>query len=356
MDKNQFLYMQLYEDIKAKIENQVLKEDTKLPSDKVLAKEYKVSLITVKKALTMLKEEGYIRRVSGVGSFVNIPQIGAKLLDEIELPEQKIQKIGVVLEHISSAFGVELLNVLEKRCDELGYKLFLRFSNYNREKETKEIQFLLSEGIVGLIVMPCHGTYYNPLILQMIIADFPVVMIDKKLEGISVSSVRTANLEAMLELVAFLAREGKKRIGYLTCDIVGTSSLQERMDGYAKGIEEQRLIQLPLCTLNANREKENQEKENQEDVQIIKEYIENEKLDGLICAEYYLLQLAKKTKISNDLQICCMDGPLGIGHVHMLQDEERLAIEAVRLLLKQIENTREQSVEDIIIPAKLILS
>lgn len=39
--------------------------------------------------------------------------------------------------------------------------------------------------------MPCHGKYYNTGILKRVIEHFPMVLIDKQVEGIQVSSVRT---------------------------------------------------------------------------------------------------------------------------------------------------------------------
>ena len=32
--------------------------------------------------------------------------------------------------------------------------------------------------------MPCHGLYYNTAILKLVIEEFPMVLIDKKMEGI----------------------------------------------------------------------------------------------------------------------------------------------------------------------------
>ena len=44
------------------------------------------------------------------------------------------------------------------------------------------------------------------------LADFPVVLVDKKMEGIAVASVRTNGEEAMQQLVHYLAERGRKQI------------------------------------------------------------------------------------------------------------------------------------------------
>lgn len=54
--------------------------------------------------------------------------------------------------------------------------------------------------------MPCHGKYYNTGILKQVIEHFPMVLIDKQMEAIPVSSVRTDNYAAMKALVDYLER------------------------------------------------------------------------------------------------------------------------------------------------------
>ncbi len=64
------IYEQIMEQIKNKVMHGELKEDTALPSVRVLAKELKVSALTVKKAYDALEEEGFVNTVHGKGSFV----------------------------------------------------------------------------------------------------------------------------------------------------------------------------------------------------------------------------------------------------------------------------------------------
>lgn len=49
-----------------------LQEDTMLPSVRTLAKELKVSALTVKKAYDALEEEGFVNTVHGKGSFCGL--------------------------------------------------------------------------------------------------------------------------------------------------------------------------------------------------------------------------------------------------------------------------------------------
>ena len=64
------IYEQILSQIKSQIMNGQLKENEMLPSVRGLAKEIKVSALTVKKAYDALEEEGFIVTVHGKGSYV----------------------------------------------------------------------------------------------------------------------------------------------------------------------------------------------------------------------------------------------------------------------------------------------
>lgn len=66
----------IYEQIKNEIISQILSDDLKegesLPSIRALAKDIKISVMTVKKAYDELEREGYILTQQGKGSFVSL--------------------------------------------------------------------------------------------------------------------------------------------------------------------------------------------------------------------------------------------------------------------------------------------
>ena len=64
----------IYEQIKNQIISQIisgeLQEGEMIPSIRLLAKEIKISIMTIKKAYDELENEGYIKSVQGKGTFV----------------------------------------------------------------------------------------------------------------------------------------------------------------------------------------------------------------------------------------------------------------------------------------------
>ena len=357
--RDNFLYMNIYDDLKKKINQGVYAEGTKIPPEEELKSKFGVSMITVKKALGMLKEEGLVQRIPGVGTYVKGRNTG--IADEIDTETTHLpaRKIGLVMEHVSSSFGLDLLYKIDRTLEAEGYKAITRFSYYSREKETEEINFLMDSDIAGLIVMPCHGVYYNPKILKLILEGFPVVVIDKKLEGISVPSVRTDNKQAIKALVKHLWECGCKRIGFATSEIVGTSSLQERKNGFYEAAAEYSLEVLPECelTFDQNIYEHTASRENIEKATgYLKDY--QGKVDGIICAEYSLvpavMEALENIQVSGkgEVTICCVDGPVGLPITYMKQNELDMGDKIVKLLLAQINGTDTE--KDFIVPAALV--
>ncbi|WMJ90609.1 GntR family transcriptional regulator [Anaerocolumna sp. MB42-C2] len=355
--KNSFLYMNIYDDLKKKIDQGFFRDGDRIPSEEELKTRFGVSMITVKKALSMLKEEGLLQRIPGVGTFVK----GRTLNNEEEEKESNIptvKKIGLVMEHVSSSFGLDLLYKLDRSLEESGYKMITRFSYYSSEKETEEIDFLLDSGIEGLIVMPCHGVYYNPRILKLILEGFPVVVIDKKMEGISVPSVRTDNKQAIKTLVKYLWEQGCRKLGFASSEIVGTSSLQERKSGFYEAANEFSMEVLPECELKFDLEIYNHSA-GEENIEKAVAYLTQlkGKIHGIVCTEYSLVSAFMEAsrripiKAGKEIQICCVDGPEDLEIPHMKQNEIEMADEIVKLLTAQINGTGMN--KDILVPAIL---
>lgn len=85
------IYEQIVDVVKTQIRKGELKEDENLPSVRMLAKELKISALTVKKAYDALEEEGFVITIHGKGSFVAFADQGLML-------EEKKKKVEADLE------------------------------------------------------------------------------------------------------------------------------------------------------------------------------------------------------------------------------------------------------------------
>ena len=103
------IYEQITRQIKEQIAGGLLLMGAPLPSVRALAKELKISALTVKKAYDSLEQEGFITTVHGKGSFV--AGVGKNLLDEeakrelerhMEEVTMMARRIGVDKEELKS--------------------------------------------------------------------------------------------------------------------------------------------------------------------------------------------------------------------------------------------------------------
>lgn len=109
------IYEQIVDQIKTQIRKGNLKENDILPSVRSLAKELKISALTVKKAYDALEEEGFTVTVHGKGTYV--VSINTELLLEEQKKEleadlenaiQKGRRCGISNEDIRSLFELIL--------------------------------------------------------------------------------------------------------------------------------------------------------------------------------------------------------------------------------------------------------
>ena len=105
------IYEQIMEQIKAQIISGQLKENDILPSVRTMAKELKISALTVKKAYDNLEAEGMTVTVHGKGTYVAASNI--QLMEEerrkeveadLEAVIQKGRRCGMKEEEIRSLF------------------------------------------------------------------------------------------------------------------------------------------------------------------------------------------------------------------------------------------------------------
>ena len=346
MSGKNFLYMGIYQKLKAQILSGELRPEEKLPSEDELAQECSVSKITVKKALELLKEEGLIHRVQGRGTFVN--PIDLESPPDQERPKRNSRLVGLVLEHASSAFGLDMMYAIDRRLNEQGYKLCIRFTYGSTAKESEEIDDLLSMDVAGLIIMPCHDSHYNMTILRLILERFPVVLVDKRMHGLPVHSVCTDGREAMRVLAHHLKERGCENAAMITIDPASTSSLGDRAEGFYKGLEETGMRCAGECILPRRTDDMLGSEPEPQYVAGIGEYLDSlEKLpDSFICTEYaiaralYSASAARNMMPGVDFKACCMDenalATEGSFFTHVRQDEVRIAQKAVEILVSLI--------------------
>jgi GntR family transcriptional regulator of arabinose operon len=345
------LYQKIYDYLVDNIRSGKYDENNRLPSEKELAEQFKVSRITSKKALTLLAENGMITRMPGRGSYVSTPDSwsGEELSPLPVIPRNKKRLIGLVITNFSESYGTGLLDGIEEAAARHDLHLCLRRS-YKPQQEEEVINDLLELGVSGLIVMPVHGRHYNPRILRLVLDGFPIVLLDRYMKGIDASYVGTNNIEASKAATDYLLDLGHHNIAFLSPPTSDTSTLEDRIEGFVtsfaeRGVAVDKSIWLTdlSATIPGNSSKESIRK----DISKIKELlVNNPHTTCVFAAEYAIALLAEEAikelggRIPDDYSVICFDGPASFTgnyfYTHVRQDEVTMGKNAVALLAEKL--------------------
>lgn len=359
--KQQPLYELIYNDISEKISNGEYREGDRIPSEKELAESYDVSRITSKKALEMLAEEGRIIRMAGKGSFV----AGEKgTVIQKPAPEKKERLIGVILDGFGASFGCGLLGSIEAECKQQHFSMILRCSYGDIEEETRALDELLSIGVEGIIIMCVHDENYNSRVLQLMVEQFPVVTIDRKLKGIPLSFVGTDNEAAAHELTEYLLNKGCRNICFAAPESCETSTVIDRKNGLVSAYHAHGLVvdeNLWMTDLRATLPGTRTEENLKRDLERITDFLDkNRQVEAFFAVEYSIARIIYRCLYELDLhkkcQVVCFDSNDNImqeslfTHVH--QDENEIGHTSVRLLAEEMNGSKE--IKTILVPYRII--
>lgn len=223
------LYRQIVEDIKDKISSGQLMVGEQIGSHQELAKEYGVSLITVKKALADLIRDGILFSRVGKGTYVAQKSVSGDLF--------KQRLIGVVLNDLNNPFFSLIVQSVEVKASENGYSILLSTTSNHLEKEENQIHRFYQLGVNGLIIASrTHVFRASPTIRKLHRQNFPYVMVSY-VEDKDIYHVGSDH-----ELGGFLATEhlikcGHKKIGYIDGE-EGNLLSELRKRGYQKALQQ----------------------------------------------------------------------------------------------------------------------
>ncbi|WP_019390837.1 GntR family transcriptional regulator [Priestia filamentosa] len=242
-------YQVIIDDIKSKILSGDYNVGEKIPTESSIQEKYKVSRHTVRKAISELSTEGFLRSEKGSGTYVS-NQYQSKSVGN---SNSKI--IGVITTYISDYIFPSIIRGIEGRLNEDDYSLLLASTNNDVEQEKKALEMMLSFGVDGLIVEPTKSNLYNPNIsyyLSFKEQDVPFIMINAHYEELDVPFFCLDDVQSSYLATKELISKGHTQIGLISKmdDLQG----KYRMKGYIKALGEAKLRFQPEQVLSFNTE------------------------------------------------------------------------------------------------------
>jgi DNA-binding LacI/PurR family transcriptional regulator len=241
-------YQPLYKKIETYIADQIKSRQWKplsrIPSENELAEQFGVSRITVKNALGELVERGIVVRQQGKGTFVaeHRQEDWLAIAEEASAASVSRRTVGFLMPRLDNRFTAHLLSGIEDALSEKGYPLLFSKTNDSQEEEIRKIREMRQCGVQGLIIYPVEGENYNSEILSLTLNKFPLVLLDRLLKGVETNSVSSDNFAGAVEAVRHLYELGHRQIGFVSTKAEGTSSIEERIAGYEKALQDRQIL------------------------------------------------------------------------------------------------------------------
>lgn len=143
-------YYILMESLRKDIISGKLGPGEKIMSENQLAAEFGISRHTVRKALSMLENEGYLEAEHGRGTFCKNRFPG----------RSDSRNIAVITTYISDYIFPRLIQGMDNILTDNGYSIILKNTGNSQRNEAKALQDILTKNIDGLIIEPSKSEIY----------------------------------------------------------------------------------------------------------------------------------------------------------------------------------------------------
>jgi len=119
------IYQVMIEDLKAKIRSGEYRKEVPLPNQQALAKLYKTSEITSRRALSELVNEGYVYRVRGKGTFVRGGDAEAEEEKQVAIRRIFFVYHNLSVDSLNHRYWGDMLEEMKQVCEENGIDFYL---------------------------------------------------------------------------------------------------------------------------------------------------------------------------------------------------------------------------------------
>jgi DNA-binding LacI/PurR family transcriptional regulator len=229
--KEKPLYIQIYSNLKERIESGEWSYGAMLPSEFELCDVYGVSRGTVRQVLAKLEEEGFIRREQGKGTFIarfGVHNSSTKTIN---------QSISFIVPYVRDSFVASILLGLENNARANGYTIVFHHVENDLEKQSAALRKAVQQEVAGIVLYPVNSNNAGPTLNNLVSRRFPLVLVDRYIRGIYADFVISDNFSGGLFATQHLLSLGHRRIAFLSWIEMATS-MEHRRLGYRQSLLE----------------------------------------------------------------------------------------------------------------------
>ncbi len=166
------------------------------------------------------------------------------------LKTRRNRSIGILLPDMTAPFYGSVVTALDKAFREHGYHTLISCYSSTHGLERDNLQFLIANGIDGLIYAPenLSAEEFHELTSHLSI---PTVQIDRAIQGVAADCVLVDNSEVVYHSITGLINQGHSRIAIIT----GPKSVltaRERLVGYLRALSDRGILYDDSLVISAN--------------------------------------------------------------------------------------------------------
>jgi DNA-binding LacI/PurR family transcriptional regulator len=189
-----------------------------IPSENELSRDYQVSVMTVRRALSELVHQNKIFRVQGKGSFVRTSNDAAKPETTIIPHKGIIPLIMFSCDDWSNSF-MNILRGAQTCLSKQGYSMSLECNHENAQTEAEILDRCIHNKVPGVLIYSINPAANSGKIMALEEAGIPVVMIDRGLDLFPCTLVTSHNFDGLYRITGYLISLGHRSIAYLANEV-----------------------------------------------------------------------------------------------------------------------------------------
>ena len=279
------------------------------------------------------------------------------------LREKKTRTVGIILNDLNNPFYTEVLSSIGESLNERGYSMIVSYSNYENEREKKNILSMLSKRVDGIIISPIDDKSKN--IEFLIQNNINAVIIDCLPRFENISYVYTDHGKGAEIATEYLIQNGHRDI-LLFLGPYETSLAGQFRDSFFKTLKKHRIKHRDDLILKAKEFSMDGGYNAFKNILTVNDQNISHNFTGIVtCGDLLALGIYA---VANELRFeipinysiigydnikvtSALSPPLTTIH----QPRKRIGIQSARILIENIENENKKVIEKIVFEPNLVI-
>lgn len=201
-------YMVVVDWVKNELEKGNLNPGDRLNSEHELSEEFDLSRQTIRHAIAVLEQEGYVTRVQGSGTYISDNNITDKV---------NRKNIAVITTYVDAYIFPQMIQHVERVLSDAGYTVQISFTNNRISREKSILEGIVEkDDIAGVIAEPTKSSLPNPNLRyyeQLMKKHVPVLFMNAHYEALKAPHVSMNDKMAGKIATEYVIKKGHTKIG-----------------------------------------------------------------------------------------------------------------------------------------------